>query len=129
MTPDRLVYRCRSCRRVISDGKGSVHISYDEINRAEDASDAWERRRRDLAAANNGVVTLSDVPDHAPAHWTAHHDQCHPDEADYAIPVERMRTHEEMLAWTAHLLGKAWLHHTNWEQFIYSMISNEAMHV
>jgi hypothetical protein len=37
-----------------------------------------------------------------------------PDGEEYWIAVERIRTATDVIWWSAHLLGKNWIEHTNW---------------
>ncbi|BBX70093.1 hypothetical protein [Mycolicibacterium psychrotolerans] len=119
---DRLVHRCNVCTRTVADGTGYVHISHTEIYQ-------HEQTRRDWRAQHAGdiYVSVADMPDDGPVRWRTHHTDCDPDPGgdDYVIPVVRMRTREELLSWTAHLLDKRWLYQTDWSQFIYSKISRE----
>jgi hypothetical protein len=50
--------------------------------------------------------------------WHMQHGTCDPGGIGYAIAIERVRTHAQLLAWTAHLMGKRWLERTNWDTVI-----------
>lgn len=108
-TECRLEWECERCGFPIADGAGAVRIDLAEV--------------RDAEAAGEPVMTSWDdiiQQDYFyPAQWMARHIAC--DDIDgpfYAIDVERIRTPEQMLWWTAHLMEKRWLTFTNWRGII-----------
>jgi hypothetical protein len=53
------------------------------------------------------------------ARWNTGHWRCLDDLADcYDIGVEDLRTHEGVVSWVAHLLGKNWIQHTDFGQWL-----------
>jgi hypothetical protein len=90
------------------------------VLRLPESEVAWEAEW----LANNGSSTsgvraiqpsaLVDKP--GPVRWQALHTSCDPDleREDYFIEVDRIRTAEDALRWTAHLMPKTWLHRTDW---------------
>ncbi|MFF4097544.1 hypothetical protein ACFYYY_27925 [Streptomyces sp. NPDC001834] len=54
-----------------------------------------------------------------PATGRAEHRDCAPvrkEEFHYRIPAVRLCLRADLLDWTAHLLEKAWLSHTDWRE-------------
>ncbi|MFC8704910.1 hypothetical protein ACFUIV_22365 [Streptomyces anulatus] len=41
-----------------------------------------------------------------------------PGEGAYDIPAAKTRSWEQLLDWTAHLMEKSWLSHTDWDDFL-----------
>lgn len=83
----QLTWTCTVCGNPIADGTGSIFIPYEEIR---------------------GALRADCEP-----RWITAHFDCD-DRDGYSIDVERIRTHEQALAWTAHLMGKRWVADTNW---------------
>ncbi len=117
--PRGVMWVCRGCQGPVADGDGYLHVSYKAIHEAETARRDWYARHGDA----NGMVTLTgpdlfSFPDQAP--WVAHHSHCdpEPEAGDYFIDVERARTAEQLLSWTAHLMGKDWLSATDWQDVL-----------
>lgn len=100
-TECRLEWECERCGFPIADGVGAVRIDLVEVREAESLESDWR----------NAV----DPSLRYPAVWLARHVAC--DDIDgpfYAIDVERIRTHAQLIWWTAHLMDKPWLTVTNW---------------
>lgn len=132
----RLEYRCERCKKPVAAGKGYLHVSYDDIYKTEQVWKSFCNKRH---IENEGeepiggwsayrVIRASEMPDLSPARWRIHHRACDadPEGNDYWVDVERISSHEKLLSWTAHLIQKGWLIHTDWSSFLYSMISVEA---
>lgn len=62
--------------------------------------------------------SLQSYPD--PAHWRVHHHSCDPapNANSYAIEIHRCRSWADLVWWTAHLMCKAWLPRTDWEELL-----------
>ena len=84
----RLAWTCEVCRFPIADHAGSIFIPYEDIR------------------------SIGRREEHS-AEWIVAHFRCD-DRDGYAIDVERIRTHKQALAWTAHLMGKNWSSWTDW---------------
>lgn len=80
--------------------------------------DLWEENHR--AESGMRVVSGADLLTYPePARWHVFHDDCVEglgvEPQPYEIGLHRVRTHEHLVAWTAHLMHtKAWLRYTNW---------------
>ncbi len=116
-----LEWRCDHCDQVVHDGAGYIHIDYAAIHATEEARRIWERDRPRGAATTvaTSIVTVrfGDLAAYPPAvPWQVHHTRCdpHPDAGDYWFSVERCRTWPQLVEWTAHLMGKAWIGRTDW---------------
>jgi hypothetical protein len=121
---------CFTCCSDIPAGGGVIHISHNEVFRAEQANAAARERRSARAAAEGRtgfaaeIVSLDELRDeHREAQWQVHCDGCNPHRADgcagcYWFAVERCSTWAQLVHWTAHLSEKEWLAATNWMDFI-----------
>ncbi len=58
------------------------------------------------------------------APWRIYHRGCdpNPDANSYEFDVYRCCTERDLLGWTAHLLEKEWLKHTDWRIFIHGVL-------
>lgn len=115
-TVDKITWNCQACGQPIADGHGYLNISRSTLRRVEEAWTEHERR-------NDGLMSLAELlalP--APVRWLPFHHLCDPDptgdDTAYFISVERIRTPRQALWWTAHLMGKTWTEHTDWDQVI-----------
>ena len=52
------------------------------------------------------------------ASWFPQHTRCDNGGGAYYIDVELVRTHQQLLQWTAHLMGKAWLADSDWSDWL-----------
>lgn len=114
-----LTWVCNTCHRPVADDAGYIHIDMRAVNRAQQASRQWNQNLTDRGAWQPvNLGTLMALP--GPAHWLIHHSTCdpEPDSPDYHFTVDRAHTHAQLLAWTAHLMGKTWLEHTDWSELI-----------
>lgn len=107
-----LVWCCQRCDKPIADDDGYLHVNYAEINHVQRETAAWHKRHP--AGTVISGAELFTHPGRAP--WQAHHRACdpRPESNDYWIGVERIRTHLQVVKWTAHLMEKNWLEHTSW---------------
>jgi predicted GIY-YIG superfamily endonuclease len=106
-----LVWLCRECEQPIADGDGYLTVS---------AAEQRAHRARKADRPDGAPLTMSDVMHHQRPTWRAFHRSCDPDLADagYWFDVARIRTVDDVLDWTAHLIGKRWLPDTNWKQVL-----------
>ncbi|WP_094359955.1 GIY-YIG nuclease family protein [Mycobacterium marinum] len=129
--PAIITYNCDACQTPIADNSGYIHVSMEEVDAYPEAISAWESAHTihgvqgSLGPVISGLGLFS-MP--SPARWCTHHHSCDPyPEIDcYWFGVERARTHEELLSWTGHLLGKGWIQNTDWDDFIRGYISPRA---
>lgn len=113
-------WTCDHCNRPINDHAGYIHVSYADIDRYDTAVPEWKAKHQQPI---DGLIltfasAYSDYP--AAAQWTATHGICdpNPDAHDYWMSVERLRTYERLLEFTAHLMDKTWIDSTNWPKFL-----------
>jgi hypothetical protein len=115
-------WRCDSCRGVVENGTGYIHIAYPDVFRRREERENWDREH-DQTVVNARDLWNSDKP--PLVKWQVHHRRCDPNSnaGDYWFGIERCRTWKMLNGWTAHLLEKSWLSSTNWREFIVSMPS------
>ncbi|MFF7048221.1 hypothetical protein ACFY94_07660 [Streptomyces griseorubiginosus] len=102
---------CDACHRPIGDNDGHLWIEDQAVNQVQAAARQWEADHPD------GVISaFGDFPEDVP--WQAHHTGCAPETGSYAIPAEEIRTWQQLLEWTAHLMEKAWLSCTDWDEVL-----------
>lgn len=115
----RLVWHCDVCGGPIADDDGYVTVHYSEINAHRAAAAAWDRKHNPPGRLNvHHVGSLLEYPQ--PVRCL--HSQCDPrpdSDDDYWISIERVRTAEQLLDLTAHLLEtKNWLDTTTWSSIL-----------
>lgn len=95
-----LILTCQVCKKPIADKTGYLWIDENEYLNKWQSSESPEK---------TGLVK-----------WQAHHEKCDPDidAMSYTIEVERIRTYEQLLKWTAHLYNKNWFYYTNWVEVV-----------
>lgn len=113
LTIRRLDWTCAACGEPIYDGQGSFAVSkvgVQDALRIRDEFGSEPVRIRDALHFVTGMAC-----------WQPAHDSCRKLflELHYDIPVERLRTPRDVLAWTAHLIGKNWLSVTDWRDWLY----------
>lgn len=116
-----ITWTCQVCREPINAGAGYLYIDYADIAAMDRQERDWKEYRSTLG--DHPVISLAEYAERNPilhAPWRVHHDRCDPDPDSHAywIAVGRAQTHADLLTWTAHLMGKNWLHHTNWADLI-----------
>jgi hypothetical protein len=119
---------CDGCdRRIMPLSQGLVAVSMAEVNRVEAASRAWRDQHGQELATSGGTVwayTGTDLLDYPEAAaWQVWHRTCDPDSGEevgpyYQVDLARIRDAAGLLHWTAHLMEKSWLEHTNWSEVI-----------
>lgn len=120
-----VVITCQVCRRPVV-GDGYVWVDNAEIAACERAWAEFDERRGGKSWQPVGLEDLFALPDEA--EWQAHHARCdpNPDRSSYSIQANRIDTAAKLLDWTAHLMGKSWLGHTNWDNVIRSAAGVDA---
>jgi hypothetical protein len=115
----QLVWTCAGCGQPITDGTGYVHIDLAAVGATRRAVAKW---KTDHEGPDRPIVmSLAEYRDYpSRARWLTHHAACDPspDSEDYWFDVARAATHAQLLDWTAHLMGKIWLEHTDWANLI-----------
>jgi hypothetical protein len=101
---------CDVCLQPIADGEGHVWADSRE-------ADEVLRNTPTPEGSQDLHEFLEGSPDDAPWHTT--HAACQDSPAGaYSIAVERIRTWPAYLHWCAHLMGKAWIEGTDWQEFV-----------
>ncbi len=107
----KLTAICDTCSAPVADGDGILWIPKADLARAEPALQAFKQQQ------TQRFVALSDYPELA--RWRVDHHACADlDGAAYAIELHRCRNWPNLINWTAHLMGKAWLSSTDWHRLL-----------
>lgn len=131
---------CLACRRdVTGSSKAVMHVSMVEVERYKNRRRDWLREHDQVNPLEPGefrFISAAELESHPmPAPWCIHCDDCNPhwDEGHneacagcYWFSLDRCRTPLDLLSWTAHLMGKNWLKHTDWDQLIYKLINGHS---
>ncbi|MFJ5026140.1 hypothetical protein [Streptomyces goshikiensis] len=119
MTPE-LDLICDGCRRPIADDDGYLWVDTAEVRRTEEAVRAWEKEHTDGVDGSLSFSGADIFGYPEKVRWQAHHALCDPapGEGAYDIPAAKIRSWEQLLDWTAHLMEKSWLAHTDWDDFL-----------
>ncbi len=107
---------CDICNGLIADGEGSIWLRSADLVHAERVTTAREEGRR---------TEPSGLPETAA--WNVTHSVCAPgaDTAIYRFEVHQCRTWAGLVNWTAHLMEKNWLRHTDWDELLRSASEGE----
>jgi hypothetical protein len=124
----RVRMKCSACQRdVTGSPKAVLHVPYEEFGRVERESASWKQKHKENDQGGLGVVSLAELMTYpGPARWQVHCDRCNPHKDErgdmcdgcYWVSLDRCTDAVDLLYWTAHLMGKTWLRHTNWASFI-----------
>lgn len=123
----RLAFACDACGDRVTGDAGYVHISMNRVGAVEQAVAAWETEHsppptgdpvKDLMGRMLDRDDLMAYP--SPARWRVHHESCDPEPevGPYKISVSRIDTWPKLVHWTAHLMEKNWLQHTDWSDIL-----------
>ena len=111
-----VTWTCEICGSAIADGEGYVAMSFAELHANDRAVKSWEERN-----AGRGFMPVKDFISYPTAvRWHVLHAACDPDldASSYWFPIERMRTPADVIARSAHLLGKRWIQATDWDALL-----------
>lgn len=113
--PGTLDWVCSECSLPINDGEGSLWINASEHWAYIDGMQEWRREHPKDRAHTIGEILKQ--PGHV--RWHSTHRECSSDEdKEYWLAVEKVRTPAQLLATTAHLMGKNWLGDTDWASIL-----------
>ncbi|MGW5497748.1 hypothetical protein [Streptomyces olivaceoviridis] len=113
-----LLLVCQGCGNRIADDAGYLWVDTGEVNTAQRAARAWEAQHPADGERGLDLQDLLAYPDQVP--WRSHHQRCDSDRdgSHYRIPAAELRTRADLLDWTAHLMEKSWLRHTDWRDVL-----------
>jgi hypothetical protein len=116
---DLLVWPCAICDLPIADGSGYLTVDLNEAKRVRQWRESWEQ---ELRAREVAMKELETCP--KPTRWLVLHRACDPESkpGPFGMPVEKLRTAWDLLAWTGHLMGNAWLEGTDWRRVVRSVV-------
>lgn len=115
---------CDACGQLIGEERlGYLWVDRGAVDRARQAVAEWEQKHAKASDQFTGgfVVggaALLEYP--ALVRWQAHHGPCDPDPDVWAYDIAsgNVRTWEQLLERTAHLMGKPWLQLTDWRELL-----------
>ncbi|MET9513448.1 hypothetical protein ABZX62_34240 [Streptomyces flavidovirens] len=111
---------CDGCSKPITDDAGYLWVDNREVSRTEHAFRKWEAEHTDAIDGSLSFTggAIFDIPEKV--RWQVHHATCDPapDASSYDIPATKIRSWAELLEWTAHLMEKSWLTHTDWQDIL-----------
>tara|TARA_R100000935_G_scaffold55231_1_gene84980 strand:+ start:328 stop:693 length:366 start_codon:yes stop_codon:yes gene_type:complete len=108
-------WQCQYCEKTISDGNGYIYMDKARAYEVRQAVKQWKADRASKWLSGDDLLSYPEA-----AKWVTCHRACDPDAEgnSYWVDVARLRTAENLLSWTAHLMGKNWLDSTNWASII-----------
>jgi hypothetical protein len=123
------IWKCEKCGELIRGNGGVVSVSYDDIYRYEQETEAFDlaHKKRVKGAAHAAGRSVNpfdydaydssefdDLPHRA--HWHVLHDKCGAADivSPYVIETGRIKTWHAVAHWTAHLFNKRWFESTDW---------------
>jgi hypothetical protein len=110
---DQLVWTCAVCDLPIGNGTGYITVDLNQAKRVLRWREEWDRELRSRDYPMNETATCPE-----PTRWLVLHTTCDPlsEPGAYDMPVEKLRTSWDLLAWTGHLMGNRWLEATDWQR-------------
>ena len=113
----RITWHCSTCDEPLNDGW--IELRGDQMRLAYDSL----RREAEIEAQHraNGITSAAeyfDLP--GPGRWRATCRTCNGDDqgSGYFIEVDRITTLAALIDWSAHLSGKVWTEHTDWDDVL-----------
>lgn len=114
---DTIHFACVQCGKRIEPATGALGLSHDDLMRAMKGYASSHQARNRKGSDNQGSLVnyLENV-----GRWNATHYNCAGEGqlSGYSIELDRLRTYRHLVAWTAHLMEKTWLPHTNWRHVL-----------
>lgn len=120
-----LIHTCDACNKEIERNQGDLVILMADVESAREAlkrqalreNSAPNPQSSSLAGTFLGALRQSSLL----AQWHTYHVECYDsggEATQVRVCLERVRTHEDLLAWHAHLFEKNWMSYTNWSAFL-----------
>lgn len=106
----QLTLICQTCGKPIDEGH--LGIDTQPVTAYEAAAVAWEAEHGDAGPLAE-LLTHPEEPQ-----WAAHCEACEPDTCGYCIQAGELATYKGLIKWTAHLMGKSWFAHTDWDDML-----------
>lgn len=141
LTISKIFLRCMKCHKSIGDD-GAIYLPGSEMRKNRDSrkrQEEYEKGKKDASGSRYVTYSASELLEYGEisAKWYVHCTPCmkpcidHPSNEDYDdqdecdgcgghywFHGERANTWPKIIEWTAHLMEKSWLEHTNWEQIL-----------
>ena len=111
---DDITWRCEVCTEPIDDKLGMLWVDIVEATKAIRARREWDAMPR----ANGEPLALTNRPRAVPWHRVHYNCDPIPDAAAYMIEIEKIRSPWQLIEWTSHLMGKAWIDGSDWASCI-----------
>ncbi len=114
-----LTMHCDGCDEPVIGELGYICVDLELVNERARKVNQWNRQNPGGPDGPPITTTaLRSYPERV--QWRIYHDACDPDPDanSYLFDVYRCCTARDLLGWTAHLLEKEWLEHTDWRIFI-----------
>lgn len=119
-TPTAIVLSCDVCQKPVTGRTGYLIATWRDIHKAEVQRAEWKRVNPGPTITGTALQTYP-----APARWHIYHRDCDPTpDEGYFIDAYRTDDALQLLKWTAHLMGKDWLQHTDWDQLIRRLVAD-----
>jgi hypothetical protein len=116
MTAD-LTLICIACQFPVGDGAGWLRVTYADIEKY-----LVQKQEQRQGSADGGAAFVMEQILTAPSliSWLAYHPACDPagPGSAYRIDASQIRTWQQLVRWTAHLMGKNWFPFTNWADLL-----------
>ena len=115
----RITWHCSTCDHPLRPGGGWIELRGDQMRHAYEAlrheAEVEARAQRSGGFVIYNGADLLDFP--TPGRWRATCRDCNGDDegSGYFIEVERIATVAAVLDWSAHLAGKVWTEHSDWD--------------
>jgi hypothetical protein len=123
-----LTFICDKCKKHVPDHEGYICVdkcrALSEVPKlVQEWKDAHPSRNEDGSLRLMRATEWNSYPDRV--HWHVYHRRCdpNPERDDYWFGIERASSYAALLEWSAHLMGKKWLKHTDWDGFIYRVFA------
>jgi hypothetical protein len=115
-----LIWLCGACSAPVGEWDGYLYASVHQAQRSLQAERDWrERHPAPLAVSAANITELLSAPGHA--EWKVTHIRCGGEACPfdaYCLDPGDVATWQQLVKWTAHLMGKNWLAGTDWEEVL-----------
>lgn len=119
-------FKCFVCGEIISPDR--YEFATIEIT-SKNYCDWLEcKERRALVSSAGGIQVLSGLSlmDFVELKWVASHNKCSGDDDHYYIPLSEFTCVDDLLTWTAHLMGKSWFADSDWDKYLRAAVGKSA---